>query len=122
MVFTALAVAAGYGIAGYVADSWCNGWLCFDGNTQVTLKNGIKETVKNLRPGERILTVDGDGKKIYTKVTLVKCVKEECNFIEFSFSNGKKLNVTDNHFMITAGEDQKCKYGNEKLNFVSFWL
>ena len=88
----------------------CSGWLCFDGNTQVTLKNGTKEVVKNLRPGERILTVDGEGKKIYTKVTLVKCVKEECNFIEFSFSNGKQLNVTDNHFMITAGEDQKCKY------------
>jgi len=106
MVFGFLAAAAGYGIAGYIAKNWCNGFLCFDGNTQVTLKNGSVQTIKNLRPGERILTLDGDGKKIYTKVTMVKCVKEECGFVEFSFSDGKKLNITDNHFMIAAGGDK----------------
>ena len=49
----------------------CRGWTCFDGNTLVTLKNGSTQTMRNLKPGERILTVDrATGKQVFTQVTM----------------------------------------------------
>ena len=91
----------------------CRGWTCFDGNTLVTLKNGSTQSMRNLKPGERILSVDrATGKQVYAKVISVNCVRETCSFIEFSFSNGKMLNVTDNHFMVAS-------VNNKQLNMTT---
>jgi len=81
---------------------------CFDVETTVETIHGTK-FLASVRQGDEVLTVDENGKPMYTRVVENPLISGTYEFRTFTFDNHpNNVTVTDNHPMCLAGEG-KCQ-------------
>ena len=79
-----------------------NEHLCFAGDSQVAVPGGIK-CIKDLKLGDKVITLDISGKEIIGVVTEV-VPPSEAEIVEVSFSNGTLWRTTESQTMYLGHE------------------
>jgi len=75
----------------------CPGDCCFVGNTMIVIENGDVKSIKNIRPGDYVLSYnESTGQDEIKKVIAVKG-KISTELIRYSFANGVVLESTKDH-------------------------
>merc|ERR1712048_833131 len=82
---------------------WCSATAiaCQDGQSEVTTQHGPKK-VRDILPGDYILTLDSGNKTAFTKVVHNPRSLGLLNFVEIVLTDGSAFNVTDNHVVVTG--------------------
>ena len=78
---------------------------CFAGDSQVAVPGGVKY-IKDLKVGDKVITLDASGMKIIGVVTEVMTPAEE-EIVEVTFSNGTLLRTTESQTLYLAHK-QNC--------------
>ncbi len=78
---------------------------CFAGDSEVAVPGGIK-LIKDLKVGDKVITLDASGKEIIGVVTEVMTPAEE-EIVEVTFSNGTLLRTTESQPLYLA-HGQHC--------------
>ena len=79
--------------------------VCFAGDSQVAVPGGVK-LIKDLKVGDKVITLDASGKEIIGVVTEVMTPAEE-EIVEVTFSNGTLLRTTESQPLYLA-HGQHC--------------
>ena len=82
-----------------------NEHLCFAGDSEVAVPGGVK-LIKDLKVGDKVITLDASGKEIIGVVTEVMTPAEE-EIVEVTFSNGTLLRTTESQPLYLA-HNQHC--------------
>ena len=77
---------------------------CFSINSIVTLANGQKKTIDNLKEGDMLMTIDPKtlkktGTDFIDYIHLLKEIKT--NFLKFTLESGETLEATIDHILYT---------------------
>ena len=77
---------------------------CFAGSEQVTLEGGASKAMSDLAVGDRILTVNAQGKQVYSDVAYLPHGQNavKTTFTAIATEAGRDLKMTSNH-MLPAG-------------------
>ena len=78
---------------------------CFAGDSEVAVPGGVK-LIKDLKVGDKVITLDASGKEIIGVVTEVMTPAEE-EIVEVTFSNGTLLRTTESQPLYLA-HGQHC--------------
>ncbi|KAM9337676.1 sonic hedgehog protein [Symphorus nematophorus] len=77
---------------------------CFPGSSTVTLQDGTKKAVKDLRTGDRVLAADDDGNPIYTD--FIMFIDRDSTtrrlFYVIETDSGQKITLTAAHLLFVA--------------------
>ena len=94
------------GGGGYACESnSCGSHHCFAGDSEVAVPGGVK-LIKDLKVGDKVITLDASGKEIIGVVTEVMTPAEE-EIVEVTFSNGTLLRTTESQPLYLA-HGQHC--------------
>ena len=76
--------------------------FCFEESTEVTREDGTLVAVKDLKEGDKILSlkVTNGGTKYHDKVINATVIEGKCEAHKFVFSNGKSITATSPHLMM----------------------
>ncbi|XP_051267163.1 sonic hedgehog protein [Dicentrarchus labrax] len=77
---------------------------CFPGSSTVTLQDGTKKAVKDLRTGDRVLAADNDGNPIYTD--FIMFIDQDSTtrrlFYVIETDSGQKITLTAAHLLFVG--------------------
>ncbi|CAI5673008.1 sonic hedgehog protein [Oreochromis niloticus] len=77
---------------------------CFPGSSTVTLQDGTKKAVKDLRSGDRVMTADDDGNVIYTD--FIMFIDRDSTlrriFYVIETDSGQKITLTAAHLLFVS--------------------
>ena len=94
------------GGGGYACESnSCGSHHCFAGDSEVAVPGGVK-LIKDLKVGDKVITLEASGKEIIGVVTEVMTPAEE-EIVEVTFSNGTLLRTTESQPLYLA-HGQHC--------------
>ncbi|MBR0318383.1 MAG: Hint domain-containing protein, partial [Spirochaetia bacterium] len=89
------------GGGGYACESnSCGSHHCFAGDSEVAVPGGVN-LIKDLKVGDKVITLDASGKEIIGVVTEVMTPAEE-EIVEVTFSNGTLLRTTESQPLYLA--------------------
>ena len=78
---------------------------CFPGSSTVTLQDGTKKAVKDLRTGDRVLAADDDGNPVYTDFIMFIDQDSATRrlFYVIETDSGQKISLTAAHLLFVGG-------------------
>lgn len=83
---------------------------CLSGETLITLANGEKEKLKNIRSGDSILSYD-EARRTYCFNEVLALVAQDLDkdWLELTFENGAILQCTEDHLILTDSGWKEAK-------------
>lgn len=78
---------------------------CFPGSSTVTLEDGTRRAVKDLRAGDRVLAADNEGKPVYTDfiMFLDRDPSAKMLFYVIETETGQEITLTAAHLLFVGG-------------------
>jgi hypothetical protein len=78
------------------------GWTCFPAGTDVTMEDGAKRDIEDVKIGEKVMSQDEKGQKSVSTVTgYDRPIRDE--MCQINFTNGQTLRLTSEHPLFTDG-------------------
>jgi hypothetical protein len=72
-------------------------WCCFIGDTLISLKDGSQKSIKNIQPGEIVLSFNESKNQIEENRILSKIGKITDSIVRYTFTNGVVIESTKDH-------------------------
>lgn len=94
---------------------------CFPGSSTVTLQDGTKKAVQDLRTGDRILAADDDGKPIFTD--FIMFIDQDSTtrrmFYVIETDSGQKITLTAAHLLFVGHNSTEDEEDEEEEGLMS---
>ncbi|XP_075903741.1 sonic hedgehog protein [Nelusetta ayraudi] len=86
---------------------------CFPGSSTVTLEDGARRAVKDLRAGDRVLAADDEGKPVYTDfiMFLDRDPSAKMLFYVIETESGQEITLTAAHLLFVGGGGSNSTQG-----------
>ena len=101
------------------SDDTGSGNTCFHGSNRVSLKNGEKKLISELKTGESVLTMNEDGSQVFSPVILQlqQFPDQITTFHVIRTKMGHNLTLTPNHLIYTRNGNESTQHLSEFSSF-----